>query len=773
MSTKKKIIAGAVIALLAVAISGIVILVKYISAKETVSYSDTVPAEVSAQVTVERDTNGIPFIQAANMEDALLVLGYLHAQDRVTIAEYYRALARGSLSSLVGEDALVIDKLSRTLNFTAEAEKMFRGLDKKYKGFLDAYAKGLNYFLKSNYSDITSVSRLASDEWTGQDTLAILLMLDWYSSFLKNREHVFMIHNKLLTRDVRKVFPALLTFGYDDADRNNVLLIKELYQSVRKYVGAFNRGFGFYIPSSMTADEKCAHGFSLESLGSVYPIWYPVRIKVNGKSITGITAVGMPYIFDGKNNAFSFSGFNLSLDVQDFYRENSRKGTRATECLLRGRWVELSSKEETIEVLKDNGKIETLQYQVRWKEDCPVISDVFKGKIPSDVISVRGISPSKEYVKFLFELPLAESAEQAVLLSANIVAPPKAYLFASSDDASIVFLGALPNRVQGNAIFQRGENYTGYVPLVMLSAFSRKQRIGHVILGSEMLDALPPALQQYKVFNDAWRYERLEELIKARSSQPQSIKEILHDQESQIAKRFTPLFSSMLEKMPIPSAKLSRIYFKNWDYTADKNSVPAAVLHIVLDKFFQEAVGDELKDEAYHVSQNIYWALDSFAETSKDENALVFDDTSNDIRIETRSMIFDRAFLAALKHLNKNAGPYMRDWKWGWVHKAKLAVPLLRKKSFVRKEFMKTYLYRIGGDDSTVLNASVSVNDRYRAHSVTALSVCFYGGDVLSRATGMSINPLSEFNEFYMDKRHFVDFSARGAKYQMKFIPRK
>lgn len=773
MIHKKKIIVGASVAALILAGLGIVILVKYLSAKETVSYNETVPAEVSAQAIVQRDSNGIPHIQAANMEDALLVLGYLHAQDRVIIAEYYRALARGTLASLVGEDALAIDRLSRTLNFAGEAEKIFRALDKKYKGYLEAYAKGLNYFLKRNYRDIASVSRLASDEWTPQDTIAIILMLDWYSSFLKNREHVFMIHTQLLTREVQKVFPPSLTFGYDDADRNNIVLIKELQRSVRKYVGSFNRGLGFYIPSSKTADEKSAHGFSLESLGSVYPLWYPARLKVGGKSVTGITAVGMPYLFDGKNDVFSFSGFNLSLDVQDFYRENTRKGARATECLLRGRWVELSSRDENIEVLKENGQIETLQYQVRGKEDCPIISDVFKGKIPSDVLSVRGISPSKEYLRFLFELPFAESAEQAWRLAANVVAVPKVYLIADNDDASVLFFGAVPNRFQGNAIFQRGENNTGYIPLIMLSAYSRKERMRNVTVGSEMLDIMPLNLQQYKVFNDAWRFERLDELIRARASQPQSIPEILHDQESQIAKKFAPVYYSLLEKMPIPSAKLTRIYFKNWDYNADKNSVPAALMHIVLHKFFFEAVRDELKDESYHVSDFLYWALDRFAEVSKDENSLIFDDTSSDVRIETRSMIFDRAFIAALKHLNQHAGPFMKDWKWGGLHKAKLAVPLLRKKSFVRKEFMKTFLYRIGGDDSTILNGSVSIIDRYRANSVTAISACFYGGALLSRATGMSVNPLSEFNEFYMDKRQFVDFESSIVKYEMKFVPQK
>ncbi|MCX7678296.1 MAG: penicillin acylase family protein [Spirochaetes bacterium] len=755
-----------------IVVSIALLLIWYFQVKETVSYDEILHAEVLAPITVLRDENGIPLIRAEKIEDALLALGYVHAQDGIIIADYYRAIANGMLSARIGEKALVIDKLSRTLNFRGKAERIFREFEKRYSSYFIAYTKGLNLFLKRNYHDIAAVSNISNVEWVAEDSIAILLMLDWCFSFLQNRELVYIFKNQNLRNEVKKIFPSWLIGGYDENEKNNIFLLKELQKTVQKYVGLFNRGFAFYIPESITADEKSAFAFNAESLANIYPVWYPVRIEVKGKSVIGLTAVGLPYIFSGRNEKFSFAGFNLSIDVQDFYREITRKKGQGTECLIRGRWIEVPFKDEKIEIRKDEAISDTTAYQVRWKEDCPIISDVFKGKLPSDIISVKGIEPSQEYFKFLFDLPFAEGLSHAHRMFTNVISIPKVYLLATNEKGILAFLGAISRRNIGNVIL-RGDLYYGYEPTVPIGAYFSEERGKQLVVGSEMLAVLPPVLQHRKVFNDTWRYERINELIRERSAQPHLIKDILHDTESQIAKKFTPIYSSLLDKIPIPSAKLSKIYFKNWDYFAQKDSVPSAIMNVVLNRFFFETIYDELGDDAYHALEHYYWAMENFAQIAKDENSPVFDDLKTEDRVETRSMIFDRAFIYALKFLNESFGPYMNQWKWGRLHKAKLQIPLLRKESLVRKEFMKTYLYKISGDDSTIFNAPVDMNNRYRAKSVTAFSVAFYNGAFISRVAGISMNPLSEFSKFYMNNRYFVEFDSNSIKHEMKILPIK
>jgi len=235
---------------------------------------------------------------------------------------------------------------------------------------------------------------------------------------------------------------------------------------------------------------------------------------------------------------------------------------------------------------------------------------------------------------------------------------------------------------------------------------------------------------------------------------------------------FTPVFHALLDKIPIPSAKLCRIYFKNWDYGVTRSSVPAAVTHVLLNNLFADTISDELKDETFMVADHLYWTLDGFYDILGDDNNPLFDDTTNDARMETRNLIFDRAFLKTLRYMNDKCGPYMKDWQWGVLHKAKFTMPLGKKKSIFRRELMKTMLYRTGGDDSTILKGSVMANEKYRSGAVTSISVCFSGqGSMISQAVGVSINPVSEFSAFHMDKRQFSDFESGDYKYEMKFVP--
>src|SRR5262249_30850816 len=57
---------------------------------------------LAAPVRVERDGHGIPTIRAANRDDALFALGFVHAQDRFFQMDGTRRFAAGELSELFG-----------------------------------------------------------------------------------------------------------------------------------------------------------------------------------------------------------------------------------------------------------------------------------------------------------------------------------------------------------------------------------------------------------------------------------------------------------------------------------------------------------------------------------------------------------------------------------------------------------------------------------------------------------------------------------------------
>jgi len=65
---------------------------------------------ISKETTVYFDDYGVPHIYAANQKDAMVALGYVHAQDRLWQMELIRRIAPGKLSEIFGTRALKNDK---------------------------------------------------------------------------------------------------------------------------------------------------------------------------------------------------------------------------------------------------------------------------------------------------------------------------------------------------------------------------------------------------------------------------------------------------------------------------------------------------------------------------------------------------------------------------------------------------------------------------------------------------------------------------------------
>ena len=99
---------------------------------------------------VLRDGEGIPHVFAKTEEDAFLLLGYLHAQERFFQMDFFRHLFEGTLSELVGEGALASDVQFRQFRFRSIAERSLWLHSRSSRRILWAYARGVNAFLAAN-----------------------------------------------------------------------------------------------------------------------------------------------------------------------------------------------------------------------------------------------------------------------------------------------------------------------------------------------------------------------------------------------------------------------------------------------------------------------------------------------------------------------------------------------------------------------------------------------------------------------------------------------
>ena len=107
---------------------------------------------LKAQVEVFRDEYGVPHIYADNAEDLFQAQGFVHAQDRFYEMDIRRHITAGRLSELFGASQVETDTFIRTLGWRRVAEQELGLLSASTRRYLDAYAAGVNAYLRSRSS---------------------------------------------------------------------------------------------------------------------------------------------------------------------------------------------------------------------------------------------------------------------------------------------------------------------------------------------------------------------------------------------------------------------------------------------------------------------------------------------------------------------------------------------------------------------------------------------------------------------------------------------
>jgi len=116
--------------------------------------SGSVAAPVAAAVSVSFDSLGEPHIRAASQQDALIVQGYVTAQDRLWQMDSLRRYASGTLAEVLGPAALDTDRELRRLRLRRLAEAAYVRFSPADRAALAAYTLGVNEFIATHRDNL-------------------------------------------------------------------------------------------------------------------------------------------------------------------------------------------------------------------------------------------------------------------------------------------------------------------------------------------------------------------------------------------------------------------------------------------------------------------------------------------------------------------------------------------------------------------------------------------------------------------------------------------
>jgi penicillin amidase len=339
------------------------------------------PARVAPRGTpgVERDAEGVPHITAPDDREAMRLLGYVHAQDRLFQMDSLRRQLSGTLAELVGTDAIASDIQFRTLGLRRAAEASFDAYSRETRELAESYAAGVNAAiadmaeLPPEYAAL-ELTKAGIPAWTALDSLTVGKGIAFGQSFdttdleLTVALAAYQEAGEAGGFDGTALFfedafrgapfdPTLTVPGFLDrpargpaspatleAARNlrrairpeTVRLARQYLDTIRSvpalaalaHRGESVSGSNWWLVSgsrTTTGNPMLASDPHLSL--PMAPVFYEVHIRVTNDpargpmNVAGVSFAGAPAIILGTNERIAWALTYNPLDVTDFYQE--------------------------------------------------------------------------------------------------------------------------------------------------------------------------------------------------------------------------------------------------------------------------------------------------------------------------------------------------------------------------------------------------------------------------------------------------------------------
>lgn len=614
-----------------------------------------------ARVTVTRDGHGVPTIVAASMEDLFFAQGYVTAQDRLWQMDMSRRFAGGEMAEVLGSDWVKHDVEQRTLSLRARAERGADELSPRDRSYMDAYAQGVNAFIKNHRNRLPlefRALRYAPRAWTSADSLAIAANMvkelnHAAAAAALRREKVTEkigaeLASDLYTNvswrdhppgdgargDVAAAAKAASSTALDGAAKSRTLskqADRERWQNGAAKSGALSQLWPVQTtdPGQLQLGSNNwvisgAHTYSGKPLLSNDPhlghqlpgVWYETHLRSGNFDVVGVSLPGVPAIILGHNQRIAWGFTNVEATVEDvFVEEFNASGQYRTP----DGWRQPDHKREVIQVRGGSN----VAVDVVITRHGPIISGLFPGEKRQLALQWTLYTPGALYSPF-FDLDAAQNWAEVRKALSNWVAPGQNVDYADVDGhIGYQATGKFPIRAGDGSLPASGSDnmheWTGFIPFEQLpSVFDPPSGILATANGRITPDGYPHSISVE--WGAPYRTERIYKVLQAgKKFRPEDMLALQMDVHSEFDRFCAEHFVYALDhvKRLSEQARRARDMMRDWDGQMRADSAAAAIEVLAQRELFRMLLEAKLgpvpaddKNENATVSWKTYdWSM--------------------------------------------------------------------------------------------------------------------------------------------------------------------
>jgi penicillin G amidase len=683
-------------------------------------------------VAVRRDAWGVPYIEAASLDDLWFAHGVITAGERLFQLELTLRAANGRLSELFGERTLDDDRLARTVGFHRAGARIAAGWDERSKRMHERFRAGVRAWVDAMPAAPLEYTLLDTRPWVPDDEAtwaAAFVLLAWGLSGNWDTELLrAWIAEAGDDELVARLLPPL------PADPPNIVpgaMAGALFDATSRVKGQGSNAW--VVAGSRTSTGAPLLANDPHLLVTQPGVWLECHLSAPGYRARGVGLTFSPGVLLGCSADHAWGVTNVSGDVQDLFVEHLDRDRSAAR--YDGRWEPLTVRREEIVV---RGEDEPRVVEVRESRHGPLLDTFVSGllhpthtALPEEpVYSLswvgidRGMRPS--LVLDVAEASSFEAFREAAL--DGLASPGQNVVYADvGGSIGYACTGRYPVRRGGDGTvpapgWTGTHEWLGWVSSQELPWGVDPARGFLVTANQRMHDDSYPHLIG-RDFHTSFRARRIAEVLAARDDHDVGSMAVLQNDVVSIAAREN--VGLLLERTGAGDSadrKAALALLGSWDAAMTAGSAATALYQVWCAHIARLALAPRLGEELfrrYHAWREPF-QCGALAQ-------MLLTDELDQATLET-------ALDAAIEECQATLGADMTGWRWGDLHRVMLAHPLASIPGF--ESLFVALEAGVGGDEQTVMQTGADARHGFPAAVIPSWRAVYDLAD-LDRSIGV------------------------------------
>lgn len=740
---------------------------------------------IQKETTIFFDDYGVPHIYAATENDAMIALGYVHAQDRLWQMELMRRIAPGRLSEIFGSVMLKNDTFFSGLGIDEASEKAISELDKTSESYTltMAYLDGINQYIEEGKTPIEyTLLGIKKQKMNIKDVYNIFGYMSFSFAMAQKTD-------PLITNIRDKFGPEYLK----DFGLNGSLGTKQLqnfkgkaegYSEIAKSVAsllekapipAFIGSNSWVIGAEKTKNNKVIFAND-PHIGFSQPCtWYEAHITTPNYEIYGYYLAGTPFPLLGHNHKYAYGLTMFENDDLDLFQEEENRNNPNQYKTATG-FNNYRTVSKTIKI-KDTSDV---HLEIKISNHGPIMNGFLDGLSGKKPIALSWIftQQKNKILDAVYALSHTKNIDDFTAGVSLIHAPGLNVMYGDAT-GTIAW-------ITSGKLYKMNKNVN---PNFILNGSNGSDDHREFLPFSENPSAInPPSHYVYSSNNQPQavngylypgyylpkdRAQRIDGLLQPKNNWTLAeVEKMITDTKSSTSEEIVANWLKVLPKNASANEMQAITILSHWKGTNNKDEIAPTIFNKWMYFYLKNTFQDELGTTDFTTFLGTHILKSVIGSQSTNEKSVWWDNVATKLHKESRAEILKLSFDQAIKSLENQFGVSLENWKWEQAHQLEFTHPIGKVKAF--RNFFNVGPFNVSGSNEVINNMNFTYSDNkineVKAGPSTRRIIDFSDveNSVSILPTGQSGNPMSKH---YNDQAQmFLDGKFRKMKLNKKEI---